>query len=375
MVAKNMSPLFYRLLYLLLVLILFSACKPKITYTLSFEVSSEYDFVGLTRIEGEEHFCFLKKRFNPNLKIFNAEGVLKDSVPLSEAEKILGEITCVYGMNRDSIYIYAINNNSFLAVDYNGLPLQQRKYTHIISDVKNNCYGLFPSYAYLPFMSDNSSSMSSATTAIGNPSHPKQIYDNVRENGYFICKLHPFGQKEIDFGIRFSDVVEFSTLPDSTFSYSPYFFVVNANNRTYMYSYYSRYIYELSENLSVTRTIKILSDQDSVSFAVPFIEGIDNLDEELLQYRTAKTINSMHYNPVTDNYLVIIKNGDVIGNDWRSFPFKVLIYDSSFTNKIKEMQVGNYDYIPHKSFVINGKLYMQKNNESHNIKKYEIIEL
>jgi len=365
--------LFSVIFFVGIVVLIFSSCKqePKAVKVLSFNVGTEYHFIGLTPIDGEEHFCFLK--------IFDTKGILKDSVPLSEAEKILGDIFAVYKVTPDSIFVYGQKDKTILAVNNKGIPLKEKKYNRI-EDGNGYYYALIPSVLLFPFMSNTYKGMYSSTVTLDNPkaSTFKQTYDNVRKNGYLACALSPFSEKEIQFGVRYSDIVEFAALPDSSYFFSFFSFITYINNRFYMISDHSRYVYELSEDFSVINSFKILDDKDLVVSAIPFDNTDDQdlgyMDEKISQqHKIANQIRGIHYDAATENYLIIVKNGVIKGKDAFNFPFKVLIYDSDFSNKIKEFSVDSYDYNPNKSFVMDGNLYVQKENEENNAKEYEVI--
>lgn len=358
------------------------SCQQNKYKNFNFEVDSASEFGGLVSFSGEHCLYFVKKKFNPNLKIFDRKGVLRDPISLVNAENEIGSIQSVWVLSLDSICVYSHHNGKLVIIDKNGLIKYKRDYCNI-KDKNGNRYELLSPYPKRPFNLNNNKNF--ILSAIGwrgkkDPYTSKQIVDNTRAS-FQMCKISPFSESKdsLDylFGVEFTDVVEFQNIEDTTIYFAPKLNTYIVDDKYIMASDYSRYIYELSEDLSIKKRIKVIDDSSSTLRLLPLIEEKDLqslLDETLEISKTSTYVSNILYNNVSQNYIVILKNGNVNNKEWHNYPFIVQLYNENFI-KMKELKVDNYDYIPRKSFVLDGELYMEKKNDFSNIKKYEIIEL
>ena len=134
----------------------------------------------------------------------------------------------------------------------------------------------------------------------------------------------------------------------------------------------------MSKDLSVEKTFKLIDNTHPIVKPIPMKKRgnvQDKADETMKDCLNATFVANILYNCVKENYVFILKNGEMLSNDWDHFPFKIEIYNHNF-KKIKEIEINSSNYLPRKSFILSGKLYIEKGNKSTNNKKvYELIKI
>lgn len=373
------SKRFFSIVPFCFILLLCICCNKVSDKVLSFQVGSEYEFAGLVKYGDENCLCFIKKHFRPNVKIFDINGVLKDSISLAIAEKELENISDVWVISADTICVYSNYNGILMVLNSEGAPVFQKSY-YDITDENGYHYDLLPSHPLYPFTTNERSDVVFSTWMWSGEiaQSPKERLDDVR-NGYLMCKINPFigGESENDFmfGMKYSDITELSDISRESVFFIPGYMTHIVNNKFIVSSFYSRYIYELSDSLSVKRAVKILDNNSSIIQPIPIdSKGSiqDKANKTMDDCLRSTFVSNMLYNEITGKYLILIKNG--ISDGLECFPFKIRLYDNDF-NKVKEIEIDNYRFVSRKSFIMDGDLYIELKNESHNTKVYECIKI
>lgn len=356
----------------------FFCCTNKSEKSLfSFSVTTDYQFAGLVENDGEELICFVRRHFNPNVKIYNADGIQMDSISLKGAEKILGDITDVWLYSIDSICVFSSFNGTLLIVNNNGVPFFQQSYYNITDDKGFN-YDLLPSYPLFPFTSNNIHDIIFSTWMWSGDSEksPQERLDDVR-NGFLMCKINPLEDKgkNVLFGIKYSDIIELSDSSNQSVFFAPLYRTQIVNNRFFMSSFYSRYLYELSEDLSIKNTIKIIDNDALITYPIPFnrSENIQDIaNKSMNNCLVTNFVSNVLYDKTNENYVIILKNGKSESLD--NYPFKIQLYDKEF-QKIKEQDIADFSYLPRQSFILKGNLYIEKVSDTYNTREFEVIKI
>lgn len=366
------------LLYSVFLLFVISCAKTP-NKTRIFPVTSDYEFLGLVYFDDEPCISFVKKQFKPNIKIFNEQGVIKDSISLLEAEKKVQNITDVWMASSDSIFLYSNYNGVLSVIDKNGTILFEKSY-YEITDKHGYHYDLLPSHPLYPYTRNKFSDVVFSTWMWSGqlPKSPQERLDDVK-NGYIMCKINPFHKNrdssDILFGVKFSDIEELSSLGDKSFFFAPLYKTYTANNKFFMTSFYSRFLYELSDTLTVEKKIKIIENDAPIVIPIPMDKKgsiQDKANETMNMVLTTMFVTNILYNEASNEYIVLVKNGE--SDDVDNAPFKIVCFDKNF-RKIKEAVVDGTDYNSRKSFILFGNLYVEKTNIENNNKEFEIIPL
>lgn len=365
-------------------------CRPTpnvgVLQTVTFDINTSYEISGtfFDKSADEERICFVKKNFNPNLKILNADGVVKDSVSLVEVEKAIGKISAVWIDSMDSIYVLSTSSQTVAIFDRNGSLLQKTDLKEYNSDGNGNIYDLYP-----PFLQSVQMGLSQeivlTTFWLENTKNPKAniqdrsldfVTDNIR-NGYLMRKISPTSDISNNcFGVRITDFKELSDLGKSLFL--PFYKTIILNGRYFLTSHYSRYIYELDDDLTIKNAIKIIPDDYPLSYPVPLSEKDTDITKKEVeldgQGKNSCYIVNICYNKSNDSFVVIVKNGTA-SDDLFAFPFDVYVYNGSFDKMIGKHSFASNDHIPKSSFILSGKLYIEKTNTSYESKVFEVVVL
>lgn len=372
--------------YLFIIAVLFYSCENKDNpERLSFSVSTDYEFTGIVPNENKTYFGFVKKQFNPNIKLFNQDGVLIDSISLKEAEKKLSTITDVWINSVDSICVYSNYNGTLVILNTQGVPIFEKSYYSLV-DTKGYNYDLLPSHPLYPSIKNKKHDVNFSTWMWSGSSNklPKERLDEVR-NGFLFCKINPYiadkDDKNTDykFFFQFSEIKEFSSISDKSLFFAPFYKAFIINEKIVITSFYSRYIYLLSKDLTVQRAFKFIDNTHSIVKPISMKKKgsiQDKADETMKDCLNATFIANILYDSIKENYIFIIKKGPMRANDWDHFPFSIEIYNRNF-KKIKEINGSDSsDYLPRKSFILSGKLYIEnENNSTPNKKIYEAFKI
>lgn len=381
-----------RFLYiqLLIFIILFSHCHTGennngIPHVLSFDVNSAYEMSG-TFYDGqtkEDRIYFVKKNFHPNVRIFDEKASEKDSISLIEAEKIIGKISAVWMNSPDSIYVLSTYNQMLVIVDREGIPIFTERFNDYDTDENGNRYDLYPPFQQAVQTGDNIEVVFTTfwRENLNNQNEPEMertlefVNDNIR-NG---CLMRKISLTKNDtnrcFGIRIKDFIELSEIGKSLFL--PFYKTIILNNRYLLTSHYSRYVYELNNDLTVKKSMQIITDDYPISTPIILNEDNPTLENEFLledQDIDNCYIANMLYDKDKERFIVLVKNGKS-SDDLFVFPFDILIYDNLLEKEVKKRYIPSLDYTPKSSFMMNGNLYIELKNKSYEIKEYECIQV
>lgn len=350
---------------------------------IAFFVNSSYEDCGtfMDKDTKNEFVFFAKRNFNPHLKIFDSQANFKDSVTLKKAEEIVGKITKVWMTAEDSIFVFSSNTQKYVVVDNRGDPIHTKEFVKSISDKNNNFYDFYPPFMQSMDMRYNSEVIYT-TFWVGNIKYsPNEnnktlslVMNHIRD-GYLMYREQNYSSKSLPptFGIRISDFVELRDLQESVFL--PYYKTLILNDRYFLLTYYSRYIYELDANLDIIDRFKVVPDELSVVQPMPDVEDDTSLEKLDVQIENQSYVSNLLYVKDKNRFVVILKTGKSTKEDIFSYPFKVLIYNSSLDKLLKSYEFNSTAFIPGSSFVLLNKLYVEKKNESHNKRVYESIEV
>ena len=355
------------------------SCTKASKEVLSFSVSSAYEFIGVINRGEETHVGFVKKQFTPNIKVFNLKGTLKDSISLVNAEKMIGQITDVWMISADSICVYSNFNGTLLILNNKGIPFFEKSYFHI-TDTNGGHYDLLPSHPLYPFTANQQADVIYSTwmwSGVSDKS-PQERLEDVR-HGFLMCKINPFptsgNDNDYTFGVKFSDIIEFSRTGNAPVFFAPLYRTFTANNQFILASFYSRYLYLLSDSLTVEKTIKIIDEQQPVAHPIPMGKKgsiQDKANESMNMGLNTVFVTNILYNEVSGDYIVLLKHNQ--SEDIDNVPFVLQYYDKGF-KKTKEIVFNNFDYIPRRSFILSGNLFLEKKTTDYEKKYFEIIPL
>ena len=366
-------------------LICLCSCTRSLQSTLVLPISENYEYIGILN-KGDQnaskYILFWKRNFNPEVKVLNTSGNIVKTIPLINAEAAVGRVTNVWATSIDSLYVYSNITGKILLMNNIGIPIYTRSISDYAVDDDENQYALYAPYVQEVNVNNNKE-LIFTTFWINN----QKKYSNnsgefsleiIRHNiasGALMCKIN---LSDIDndiikscYGFKLTDIIELSDADKSLFD--PFFKTLVINNRFYLVSIYSKYVYELNNDLSIKRSIQILSDSEIAYPVSPDMEDpFKKLD--VLGIKENFVVNIL-YNYEEEKLVVIVKDGIAKENELFYFPFKVLLFDKDFNRKEKDISIKSYEYKPSSSFIINGNLYIEKKNEKKNNKIYDIINL
>lgn len=366
----------------IIVLVCFSCSESSENEIVVFPVNNSYEDSGtfLEKETGDEYIFFAKRNFDPHLKIFDSQAVFKDSISLKRAAEAVGKIADVWMTSKDSIFVFSTNTQKYVVVNEKGELIFEKHFRKTVQDEKANFYELYPPFmqcmdmrggdevVYTTFWVDNSKY---------SPEENKNrsvvsIMNHIRD-GYLMSKERGRSTDVTPaFGVQITDFVELSGLGQSVFYPSHKTLVLN--NRYFLLTYYSRYIYELNADLDITDRFKIVPDNLSITEPFPVVGddvSFEDLDEQI---EIQSYISNLMYCKEKNQFAVILKIGKSV-DDIFSYPFKVLIYDSGFERLLKSFEYTSLDYTPGSSFILFDKLYLEKKSTEHEKRYFEVIKL
>ncbi|MFA5555272.1 MAG: hypothetical protein WDA68_12090 [Phycisphaerae bacterium] len=364
--------------YILIILttILYS-CSFKESNHVSFPVSTSYDEFGtfIDNVSHEEYVFFAKKNFNPNLKVFDFKGNFIDSVSLQRAESILGSISKVWMTSMDSIFAFSTRHQIRICLNRNGESIFIDNYNHKVEDSSGNKYNLHPPFLQNMDMRTNSQIVYT-TWWIENRYLDEEKQMTLESINSHIREGYLLSDGDDLFGMKFADIVELKELPKSIFW--PYYKAMYLDNRLFFLTYYSRYLYELTSNLSIKKAIKLIPSEYSIPIPISIIDNDPQITEkeEQLEVQISKDcfISNVLYCIDTKEMIVITKT-EVSKEDLFIYPFQIEIWDRNFMKKKKKIKFDTYNHYPASSFVLKNQLYIEKKTDSFTEKVFEVISL
>lgn len=362
---------------LFLLFLPFSSCKNK-SNEMTFPIFGSYEFMGTVSNEGEMYIGFCKKNFNPNVKFFTTDGILKDSIPLQKAQNLLNEITDIWAYTMDSIAVYSNYNGILVVVDKSGNPIFNHSY-YTQRDSNGYNYDILPFHPFYPYLQNQRKDVIFSTWMWSGSQEktPQQLLEDVRK-GNLCCKINPFGKEDsVRFGFKYSDIIELKDKNMEDVFFAPFYKVFIVNNRLIMINNYSRYAYFLADNLQPYGTIKVLEETDDILHPIPLNEkgSIQDKANETVKNRDANNyIANILWNKEDKKYIFIVKDGIILNGNTNNFKFKIIEYDESF-KKVKVIDINEENLLPVKSFIHSGYLYVETISKDTHSKVFKKIKL
>ena len=353
------------------------SCSVKESHHVSFPVSTSYDEFGAftDNVSHKEYVFFAKRNFNPHLKVFDSKGTLIDSVSLQRAESVLGSISKVWMTAMDSIFAFSTQHQTKICINRDGESVFTDNYKHKVEDSNGNQYDLYPPFLHKMDMTTNSQIVYT-TWWTGNrhlTEEPERLLESINS---YIRKGYLLSDGDDLFGMEFADIVELKELPKSIFL--PYYKAIYLDNRLFFITYYSRYLYELTSNLSIKRTIKLIPSEHSIPTPISIVDNDPQMDEKESQLDVQITkecfISNVLYCADTEEMIVITKTKES-KEDLFIYPFKIEIWDRDFTNIKQKIKFDTYNHYPASSFVLENRLYIEKKTDAYTEKEFEVISL
>lgn len=339
---------------------------------IQFDVDKSYDVSESFSVENETYIYFAKRKFNPNIIIFNEKGIKIDSVSLKNAERELNEITNVWMSNIDSIFVYSYYTNTTVILNKKGEILGVKSMEGI-EDEKGQVYELYPPYGNIE-SSDNIIFTACLLKKFDDNEYGSwdsfSEYSDAMQNGYLIYK------ENIGFKLKKTELKGF--LAKDSLLFLPLWQTTIANNQFIFNSKYSRYIYLLDNNLSVKRSVEIIPDSITTLQPIMLLSNMSVSDEIRLMSDTnsqkGNIINRIFYDDSKENYILSVIDFDVQTKNY--LPFKFYVYDTSF-EKIKELNIENRErYNGLNCFYINSNILIERiDNNDDNKRLFEAFKI
>lgn len=366
----------YKLFFSIFTLSLFVCCNKK--QEVAFLVDGSYEVCGtfLDKEQKKEYVFFAKKNFNPQVKIFDSQANLVDSLSLQKVEEAVGKITTIWMTSKDSVFVFSSFTQKYVVINRLGTVVKTKDLGSAISDDKNNVYEFYPPFKQ-PLDMRYSDDLIYTTFWIDNTEHSitnnknyslSSIMNNIR-NGYLMFREH--GHANI-FGVQLSDFIELKDIKQSVFM--PFHKTLVFDNRFFLLTYYSKYMYELNSDLDIIKRYKVVPNELSIVQPEPDTGDNTSLDKLEAQVETQSYVSNLLYIKDKNQFGIILKT-DKSTQDVFCYPFRILVYNSNFDKLLNSYEFNSTDYIPGSSFILHNKIYVEKKSESYNNKIYEIIEI
>ncbi|WP_436416824.1 hypothetical protein [Petrimonas sp.] len=127
-------------------------------------------------------------------------------------------------------------------------------------------------------------------------------------NGFLLCKINPFQTEGVIFEFRFSDIKEFSEISDQSLFFMPTYKAYIVNNIFILISFYSRYLYKLSDNPSVESAVKVMDDEDTIISPLSMKHGGSiqaKANESAVMCQKAMFVANIFCNNETKEHIVV----------------------------------------------------------------------
>ena len=323
-----------------------------------------------------EEVFFVKDSISPRILFFETQsGSLSDSINLNAIATIIGRISKVSILNKDSIILMSTNSNRIIGID-------RECNIHFNHDLKKllhsngNIYSFHPSM--LPTAVHNNHSIILGTTWKGNKEKKtyKTPYDEYIDcyrnycHSAQLCKIDSIYNKHptITWGLKEYYINQISATVKPYFEYNTLYYLFN--DQIIYANYYDKNIHRLNvETLEIEESKLMIPKTLNLLSSIKFKGEIDPEDAllELQNRKNSDYVCNILYSNDYKEYYIFIKTGiDNSTTDELGYTFSIMTYSNHF-DFIKELKIDSTDLLPQGALLSNkGILIETLNSESEN---------
>lgn len=344
--------------------------KKKVIYPVGYQPVSFLS--GYYKEKNKQWFYFTDPSTTQQIKFFDLQGNLKDSVSLKEVVKKNNELTDIHIFSLDTIVITSRYINKISVLNRKGEVWKEYDLKNSIIDNEKNKYWLWGSLnnsqqnkenlLYITEWRSNLRDEKEGKTPLEKGTYNKYFNENSYDS-FILCRVEGLFSNDLKVTFGFKNFHHY-------ISKSPYYifghtFFTRAKNKVYIFGPFSNYILVIDINsLQLVEKIKLTSSYTTIGMEPA-------VNQKLLRNRNKiarkkGVIQKVLFNDKKNEFYVILTKDIEREKEEGAFrPFVIQRYNENFILiGEKEFEAGKYS--PFKAYVVEGKLMLYKKNTNIN---------
>lgn len=322
-----MHNLYHNIALLLFLTLLICSCKKEkeksglVTFDVGFEELKNYQ--GICKNKEKEEVYFFKAKFNPQVKFYDLEGNLKDSLSLQQIEDSIGRIGLLSIISKDTMIAISYETKQMVGIKRDGSFMFKMNLDSLSAPEDENKYCFWQSFTPSPIhIRDNI-----IFKLMWNGKHRNE-YQATSELDYYknilISRMHSPMVAKIEAVYSDSPRIKYG-MKDYYYHKSPELISYGGseknyailNNKLFFNIANDRKIYELDINtLSIIDTIPIIPQKYEIPSGIKLI-GKPGVSEDMMAEQELADkcrITNMLYSDKKKQYYVFLKTGKDLSN-------------------------------------------------------------
>lgn len=327
----------------------------RLTLAAEWRYSTRYSGVFMDSRSGEEFFFVGDPSTHMTMRVFDSQGNLVLSIPLVDADAVLGRINSMTMASKDTILVLDDRGERLAKIDKLGDVVRLWSLHDHRCDEHDDLYELYPTNSGLTRMGSKLYlGPALLGTCNGKPYYERTSSELLNAQRYYALATGGCQLAEIDLdatigGVRFGArgiLGHLTNIPRKTLGMS---YTAIANGKLFLFSEYSPFVHEIdTSNLTVSRKVPITYMYGDVGITPPPIseEGLKRDSANILREIKAYVL-SFTYDQPSGHYLATVVHelpDDAPKEDppwWRNWSLVVL--DSAY-NKVSEYVLSGKEY-------------------------------
>ncbi|MBI3519980.1 MAG: hypothetical protein HY062_11560 [Bacteroidetes bacterium] len=354
--------------------------KETYRFKTGFEAVFRYSGSFIEQQTNTEYLYFADPSTGKCLKIFDLNGVLTDSVPLTNAMSFIHDINGISVKSRDTIILNSAYTNLLAVINHSGAFIKTVEMDSLLKDPQGNHYELYSSFLANKLYGNSILFYCEWRYNIHDADMPDRLEDvlNFYKRNYttpYFCKLQDYCSNTPKVKLGLTNYYSHFSKSDQNFQDVPRYTCVN--NRVFLQTVYSNNLYVIDPaSLTLQKIIPIQSMYSSIG-AKPFpinketIGNTQSIADSIMA--TTGAFFGVYYHAQTARYYITLYHAvpsyleQQIG--FKKLPYSFLSVDSNFTD-FKEYKMpadsffGGFSIMTRKGLLVNtpGKTIQESNS-------------
>lgn len=376
----------------LFLLIAFSICscnKEKknpalVTFDVKFEELKNYQ--GICKNNEVEEVYFFKAKFNPQVKFYDLEGNLRDSLSLQQVEDSIGRIGRFTVISKDTMIAISYQSHQMVGVKRDGSFIFRINLDSLSAPFDDNKYCFWGSFTPSPINIGDGIIVNLAY----NGKHRNE-YQGTTDLDYY--KNSVLNRMHSPLIAKIEDI--YSVSPQIKYGLKDYYYDKSSgltcygtlvpnyailNNKLFSILANDRNIYELDANtLNIIDTIPVIPQKYVIPSGVKLKDEPDFTEDMASEQELMDKchITNMLYNDKNKQYYIFLKTGkDMSVVDELGYSFMLYVYDENFVKK-NQYSFNSDDYNPKSAMMTSKGIMIEKisKQQDYGKKTFEFMDL
>lgn len=375
--------------FIFLILPGFCSCKKEkehpetVTFDVGFEELKNYQ--GICKNNEEEEVYFFKAKFNPQVKFYDLEGNLKDSISLQQIEDRIGRIGRFTVISRDTMIAISYQSHQMVGVKRDGSFRFRIDLDSLSAPFDDNKYCFWGSFTPSPIhIRDHIIVNLVWNGKLRNEYQGTSDLDYYKNSIIINCMHSPLiakieeiysGSPKIKQGLKdyyYNKSSELTCYDPIGTDYAI------LNNKLFSILAVDRNIYELDANtLNIIDTIPVIPQKYVIPSGVKLIPDLSEVMAAEQELMDKCHITNMLYNDKKKQYYIFLKTDkDLSAVDELGYSFMLYVYDENFIKK-NQYSFNTDDYNPKSAMMTSKGIMIEKINKQQDYgkKTFEFMDL